>query len=66
MYFDSLQAVAQMDGHGAFVWSAYGITAVVLGLLIIVPLRRQRALARRIQGELRRARRQQQQAGHAS
>ena len=30
MRFDSLAAFISMDGHGAYIWSAYGITLVVL------------------------------------
>lgn len=55
MYFDSLQAALEMDGHGSFVWSAYGITLLVLGLTIVLPLLRQRRLLRELRGEVRRA-----------
>lgn len=44
MYFDSLRAVVEMDGHGAFVWSAYVISLTVIGLLVIAPYRRRRRL----------------------
>jgi len=30
MRFDSLQAFLHMDGHGLFIWAAYGITFIVL------------------------------------
>ena len=55
MYFDSMQAMLHMDGHGAFVWSAYAITAIVLVLILVVPRRRARGALRRIAGEQRRA-----------
>jgi heme exporter protein C len=42
MYFESLSAVLQMDGHGAYVWSAYAISLLVLALLMTLPLRRRR------------------------
>ena len=55
MYFDSVQAIVQMDGHGSFVWAAYAITYVVLALILVAPRRRARGALRRIAGELRRA-----------
>ena len=32
--FDSLQALLAMDGHGPYVWAAYGITFFALGALV--------------------------------
>ena len=54
MYFDSLQAALNMDGHGAFVWSAYAITAVVIVLILVRPGRRARRALRRIDNEVKR------------
>jgi heme exporter protein D len=54
MYFDSLHAVLAMDGHGAYVWSAYGLSVLVLVILLVNPRRRQRRLLREVQAELRR------------
>jgi len=54
MYFDSLEALLHMDGHGAFVWSAYLITCAVLVLLLLAPRRRQRSFLRQMAGELKR------------
>ena len=54
MYFDSLDAVVYMDGHGPFVWSAYFITAAVVTLLLVAPRRRQRRFLRRLAGDVRR------------
>jgi heme exporter protein D len=54
MYFDSLQAVIEMEGHGAFVWSAYAITLAVLLIMLLAPRRRSREQLRRLAGELRR------------
>lgn len=54
MYFDSVTAALTMDGHGAFVWSAYGITFLVLIVMLLQPLLRGRRLARAIQSEQRR------------
>ncbi len=53
MYFDSFEALLQMDGHGGFVWAAYGITTTVI-VLLLLPRRRQRQTLQRLQGELRR------------
>ena len=30
MRFDSFEAFLHMDGHGLFIWAAYGITFIVL------------------------------------
>jgi heme exporter protein D len=56
MYFDSLSAVLTMDGHGAYVWSAYAISLLVLALLVRAPLRRQRSFLRQLAGEQKRLR----------
>ncbi len=54
MYFDSLDALLYMEGHGAFVWSAYLITGVVVAMLLLAPRRRRRRVLRQLSGELRR------------
>jgi heme exporter protein D len=54
MYFDSLDALLYMEGHGVFVWSAYLITGVVVGMLLLAPRRRRRRVLRQLSGELRR------------
>jgi heme exporter protein D len=41
-----LQDFLAMDGYGAFVWPAFGITALVLGWLWVSSLRRLRGLER--------------------
>ena len=56
MYFDSLEAVLTMDGHGAFVWTAYLITVVVIAAILIAPVRRQKKFLRQLSGELKRSR----------
>jgi heme exporter protein D len=55
MYFDSLQAALSMDGHGAYVWTAYLMTLLVLAIMLILPIRRQKALLREVAGSARRA-----------
>ncbi|GAB3308245.1 heme exporter protein CcmD [Haliea atlantica] len=54
MYFESLSAALTMNGHGAFVWSAYAITAVVLVGMLVAPWRRQRRTLRQLTGLLKR------------
>ena len=36
--FDSVAAFLQMDGHGLYIWAAFGITLIVLGANILWPL----------------------------
>ena len=55
MYFDSVAAALAMDGHGAFVWSAYLITLVAVAALLVIPRRRERKILQQLAGELRRA-----------
>lgn len=38
MYFESLQDLFFMNGHGVYVWSAYAIGFAVLAVLIWQPL----------------------------
>ncbi|WP_339668374.1 heme exporter protein CcmD [Dasania marina] len=54
MYFENVAALLAMDGHGPYVWAAYGITAVVLLLVIISPLMRKRRLLLQQRMQLRR------------
>ena len=55
MYFDSLAAVWHMDGHGFYVWLAYALTALPLGLMVWLPVRRMRQHWRWLQAEQRRS-----------
>ncbi|MAV72997.1 MAG: heme exporter protein CcmD [Cellvibrionales bacterium TMED21] len=54
MYFDSLSAAMTMGGHGGYVWSAYAITFLVLGVVILRPILSARRLRRDIRSELAR------------
>ncbi|EED32785.1 putative heme exporter protein CcmD [gamma proteobacterium NOR5-3] len=56
MYFDSVAAALVMDGHGPYVWSAYGITLTVIALLVLLPIVSKRRLLRELRGEHRRNR----------
>ena len=55
MYFDSVRAALEMDGHGAFVWSAYLVSLIVIALLLRAPYRRRRRLLAAIRAGQRRA-----------
>lgn len=39
-----------MGGYGLYVWSAYGVTVVVLVLNVLLPWRKRRALLQTLQG----------------
>jgi heme exporter protein D len=54
MYFDSMETLLSMDGHGVFVWTAYLITMVVIAGILIAPLRRKRKFLLQLAGELKR------------
>ncbi len=58
MSFASFSEFLAMGNHGAYVWSAYGISLAVLALNVVLPI-----LARRryLQDEARRLRREKQQ-----
>ncbi len=44
--FDSLAAFLHMDGHGFYVWLAYGIALAVLLLILLAPWWQLRSLRR--------------------
>lgn len=54
MYFESAAAVWHMEGHGPYVWAAYGITALVIILMLVMPLLRSRQMSRAIHTDERR------------
>jgi heme exporter protein D len=58
MYFDSISAALQMDGHGVYVWSAYFITIAVVATVLILPARREKAFLSELQGILKRQHRE--------
>ncbi|MGV0033502.1 MAG: heme exporter protein CcmD [Candidatus Azotimanducaceae bacterium WSBS_2022_MAG_OTU7] len=37
MKFDSLSAFLQMDGHGVYIWAAYGLTLIILAANVWFP-----------------------------
>ena len=54
MYFDSVSEFAAMGGHGFFVWSAYGISALLIIGNIVLAVRQQGRVRQEIQRRLRR------------
>jgi heme exporter protein D len=52
MYFDSLQALLFMEGHGAYVWFVYLVTVLVIAAVLIAPVRRRKRLLARLNAEL--------------
>ena len=63
MQFESLTALWEMGGHGAYVWSAYAISIFTLIAIIVVPVQRSRRIVAEIRaGEQRRIARAQSAA----
>jgi len=52
MYFDSFAHLWAMDGHGAFVWSAYAISSIVLGLVVRGSMVRRSRLLQRVRSRI--------------
>ena len=44
MFFDSIPALIEMDGHGVYVWAAYGVSVVLLKGLFFATYLKQRHL----------------------
>lgn len=61
LQFHSLQELFWMNGHGPYVWGAYGIGLVALVYLVVSPLARRRRFFR----EIRAAQRRQNAVGAA-
>ena len=53
-YFDTFAAALNMNGHGAYVWSAYFIVTVAIITLLVLPRIKERNVIARIAGELKR------------
>ncbi|KUJ79215.1 heme exporter protein CcmD [Microbulbifer flavimaris] len=51
--FDSLAAFLHMDGHGTFVWAAYGVTFLTLTALALQPRLQRRRLKRELERQQR-------------
>jgi heme exporter protein D len=55
MYFDSLQAAIEMQGHGGFVWASYFVTITAIVILVVAPLLRRRKIERQLAAQFKRA-----------
>lgn len=42
MYFDNFYSLIHMDGHGLYVWAAYGIGLLVILYNIVAPIMKYR------------------------
>lgn len=62
MYFSSFSEFVAMGNHGPFVWSAYAICGLVVGLNILMPLLKKRQLLRQLRDQQRRLAQQSNQA----
>ena len=54
MSFDSFADFIAMGTHGPYVWSAYGLTALVVALNIIAPLKQRKKVLAQIRQKMRR------------
>lgn len=54
MAFETFADFIAMGKHGPYVWSAYGITALVIAANIVAPILRRRALQQDIQRKIKR------------
>ncbi len=54
MAFESFNDFIEMGKHGPFVWSAYGISALVIVANIVAPLQRKKALHTEIKRKIKR------------
>jgi heme exporter protein D len=54
LQFESLQELFWMNGHGPYVWSAYGIVLVALIYLVWSPLARRKQFVRAMRAAQRR------------
>ncbi len=52
MYFQSITELIAMNGHGVYVWSAYGIGFAVLLALVWRPLARHAKLCEEIRRQI--------------
>ena len=63
MYFSSWADFLNMDGHGLYVWSAYGVALVVISYNIIAPIRHKRRLKAQVRRQVRLDATKKQQSG---
>ncbi|AOS97611.1 Heme exporter protein D (CcmD) [Microbulbifer aggregans] len=51
--FESLAAFLHMDGHGPFVWAAYGVTFLALAAMALQPRLQRRRLKKELERQQR-------------
>lgn len=61
--FESLQQLFWMNGHGPYVWAAYGIALVAMLFLVWSPIIRRRSFLKNMQSAAQRETLRQGQAG---
>lgn len=54
MAFETIAEFIAMGKHGPFVWSAYGISALIIIANIVAPIQRRRALVNDIKRKIKR------------
>lgn len=52
--FSSFSEFVQMGTHGIYVWSAYGVTLIVLAFNVVAPVLRRRELMRELKRDITR------------
>ena len=53
MYFDSLQQLLWMNGHGIYVWSSFVISILVMVGLIVRPLKQKQVAIKNIELQIK-------------
>ncbi|WP_299593528.1 heme exporter protein CcmD [uncultured Microbulbifer sp.] len=51
--FENFASFLTMNGHGPYVWAAYGVAVMVLVALVVAPLLRQKKLRKEFSRQLR-------------
>ncbi len=49
MHFSNWQEFLAMGGYAPFVWSAFALTLIILGIVLVTPVLRRRQLLRQLQ-----------------
>jgi len=54
MYFESIEALLNMSGHGVYVWSSVAVTLAAMLWLVSAPLLNHRALLKEVNRDIQR------------
>ena len=54
MFFESLEALFFMNGHGIYVWSAYGLAIALMLYLGLAPVLRKKNILRQVEVDIKR------------